>query len=549
MKLNQDDLPSNGFKSLKAFGLSDFSAGFSVSLIALPLCLGIAIASGFPPLAGLVTAMVGGMLTSRISGSFVTISGPAAGLIVIAFAAAENLGGAGPEDAYAGYPYALAAILLGGAFVALAGFLKVGKIGDVFPPAVVHGMMAGIGIIIIIKQFFPFIGMLSVDGDILTSVMAIPVSIPNANPLILAIGLLSLLILFIHPILAKGFIKKIPAPLWVLVFTIPISMLLGIREQSSYTLAGGSFDLGASLLVNIPEEFFGAKGLQFPDFSKITMWPFWSAVISIALVSGVESLLSAKAVDEIDPFRRVSDLDRDLVAMGSGSSLAAVIGGLPMISEIVRSKANVENGGRTQWANFFHGAFLLIYLLLLTPIIEYIPLTALAAMLIFTGFRLASPSEFIHMKEIGWQELSIFLVTMLGVIFIDLLMGVIVGLLFKFTILIIRGVPIRDLFNIHAELIEDEVGFVVKIHSRGVIFSNLLSMKHVVEQAFKRSGRIRIDCKDVRLIDHTSMMHFVRYKKQAEAAGRIFTFDNDRHLLPDSQHPEAQRSQRSRGTK
>lgn len=527
---------STGFASLK----NDLIAGFSVSLIALPLCLGIAFASGFPPVAGLLTAIVGGLIASRISGTYVTISGPAAGLIVISLGAAESLGGAGLESGYAGYPYALAAVLLGGVFMALFGFLKVGKFGDVFPPAVVHGMLAAIGVTIMIKQYFPALGIASPKGEILHVLLLIPIKSLSFNPIITLIGLVSLALLIIHPRIPLKWVKAIPAPMWVLVVSIGMSWYFNLGENRSYDFMGTSYELNGSFLVQLPNDLLGDDGIRFPDFSKIGMMAFWVAVVSFALVSSVESLLSAKAVDALDPLERKSNLDKDLVAMGSGSAIAGAIGGLPMISEIVRSSANISNGAKSQWANFFHGAFLLLFLLLAKPIIEMIPLSALAAMLVFTGFRLASPKEFKHMAQIGFQELAIFVVTLIGVLATDLIIGVVIGMVFKYVLILSKGMPFMDLFRLKIRVSEEADKTTLTPSTTSLVYTNFLKLKASLDKIKDSKKEVILDLEHVLYIDHTTMSHLFAYQKDLEAAGRTFHFSNSKHLKPSSAHKMAQ---------
>lgn len=519
---------------------NDLIAGFSVSLIALPLCLGIAFASGFPPVAGLLTAIVGGMLASRISGTFVTISGPAAGLIVISLSAAESLGGAGIETGYAGYPYAIAAVLLGGVLVTIFGFLKVGRFGDVFPPAVVRGMLAAIGVTIIVKQFYPALGLISPKGEILHVLLLIPKESINFNPLIAIIAAVSLIILVTHAKIPIKWIRAVPAALWVLAISIAMSWYFQLGQEHGYNFMGTNYQLDKSYLVQLPNNLLGDDGIRFPDFSKIGMMTFWVAVISFALVSSVESLLSAKAVDALDPLERKSNLDKDLVAMGSGSAVAGAIGGLPMISEIVRSSANIANGGRTQWANFFHGTFLLLFLLLAKPIIEMIPLSALAAMLVFTGFRLASPKEFKQMAQIGFQELAIFIVTLVGVLATDLIIGVVIGMVFKYILVLSKGMPFKDLFRliIHVDNKAEET--IIIPSTTSLVYTNFLKLKRVLDSVPTSAKYVVLDLKNVHYIDHTTVSHLHAYQRDLESENRSFSFSNSVHLKPSSTHKMAQ---------
>ncbi len=528
--MNTMNIPKRGIAGLKAHFKDDLLAGFSVSLIALPLCLGIAIASGVPPLAGLITAIVGGILASRISGNFVTISGPAAGLIVISLGAAQSMGGAGAETGFAGYPHALGAILVGGLIMALFGFLKVGKVGDYFPSAAVHGMLAAIGVIIIIKQFYPAIGAPSPKGEILEIAGQIPYAFSKINPYAMSIAGVALSILIVHPMLKVKWIKLIPAPMWVLLCTIPLAAYLGTDHLA---------------MVEMPHHLLGEGGIQFPSFEKIGTSPFWVAVTGFALVSAIESLLSAKAVESLDPYKRESDLDKDLISMGAGSSLAAAIGGLPMISEIVRSSANVNNGAKTQWSNFFHGTFLLVYLLVGVFIIEMIPISALAAMLVFTGFRLASPKEFKHMFKIGLMEFEIFIVTLVAVLATDLIIGIAIGILFKYVLVVFKGTKMKELFKSHVR-VETKAGVKI-LHLQGAnIFSNYLSLKKKMDKEAEKYPELILDFTDGTFVDHTVMEHLEDYARLAKMKGREVHIVNTEALNPVSNHPLAAREKRER---
>lgn len=513
--MNSNELPKSGLAGFMAHFKNDLIAGFSVSLIALPLCLGIAIASGVPPLAGLITAIVGGMLASRIAGTFVTISGPAAGLIVITLGAVESMD----------YPSALGAIVVGGIGMVLFGLLKVGKVGDFFPSAAVHGMLAAIGIIIIIKQIYPALGVAAPKGEILAVAASIPAAFAHINPYAISIALLALAILIVHPYVKLKLIKLVPAPMWVLLFTIPMAALLGASNLS---------------MVEMPHHLFGEGGFQLPSFERIATSAFWIAVLGFAMVSGIETMLSSKAVDSLDPYKRTSNLNKDLIAQGAGSSLAAMIGGLPMISEIVRSSANVNSGAKTRWSNFYHGTFLLIYLLVGVAVIEMIPIAALSAMLVFTGFRLASPREFKHIFQIGLLELEIFSVTIIAVLATDLIIGIMVGILFKYGVLLAKGTKFNELFTSNSTL--EEKGGQQIIHLSGSqIFSNYLSLKKKMDNSMKNFSVIHLDFSNVTFVDHTVMEHLEDYARAANQKGKEVFIINTETLNPVSNHPLAAR--------
>jgi len=531
--MKNNKTPQIGLAGLKTYFKDDLIAGFSVSLIALPLCLGIALASGVPPLAGVVTAIVGGIVSSRISGTYVTISGPAAGLIVITLAATETMGGAGIDNNFVGYPHALGAIIIGGIFMMLFGLLKVGKVGDYFPSATVQGMLAAIGVIIIIKQFFPAIGAKGPKGEILEVASEIPhYLINNLNINAVIISLITLATLIIHPFIKNKFIRLIPAPMWVLIFTIPLSYFIGHDKLSMVNLDGGLLNGG---------------GLKWPSFEKIGESAFWIAVTGFALVSAIETLLSAKAVDGLDPYQRKSDLDKDLISMGVGSSIAATLGGLPMISEIVRSSANINNGAKTQWSNFFHGLFLLIYVLIGVTIIEMIPVAALAAMLVFTGFRLASPKKFKLLYNIGLTELLTFIITILAVLSTDLLIGIAIGILFKYVLLLFKETKINEFFKSHLDT--EYKGNVIIIHLKGSqIFSNYLSLKKNLDNSLKKYDELIIDFSQVSYVDYTVMEHIKVYARQVKLNGKNVSIKNIESLRPLSKHPLAARERNNKTT-
>ena len=531
------ELYNNGIHSLKAYWKDDLLSGFLVSLIALPLCLGIAVASGVPPMSGLLAAVVGGLLMSRVTGSYVTISGPAAGLIVVNLGAVESLG---QGDMLAGYKFALAAFLVAGVIQMILGFLKVGKFGDFFPSAAVHGMLAAIGVIIIVKQLFVALDYTPVAGNghgILGAIVQIPDAFVNMNPEIAIIALVSIFILVVHPRITFKPIKMIPAPMWVIICSIPFSHIFDLFHEHNYKLIGNVYKLGPTNLVNLPEKVI--EGIVFPDFGMIGTGAFWLAVLSISLVASLESLLSASAVDTLDPYHRKSNLNRDVSAMGAGTAVSGLVGGLPMISEIVRSSANIGNGGKTQWANFFHGGFLLVFLLFGKPIIEQIPLAALAAMLIHVGFRLASPSEFKHVYHIGKEQLLIFLTTLVTVLATDLLIGVLAGIVMQVVIHLYYGAPLKYLFKSrfdYAHHQDQDLDVIYLQHS--AIFSNYISLKSEIERR-REQGRMVIDFTHVNLIDHTFRTHLQGLIKEWEKEGKKLILANAEHLIPVSDHPLA----------
>ena len=257
------------------------------------------------------------------------------------------------------------------------------------------------------------------------------------NPEVAMIGGFGLAILIIWSLVKNRYLKMIPAPLIVVIVGMALAQYFDLDDEHIYLflpdnvfLPHHEFAIGPKFLVALPQNFMA--GFAFPDFALIGYRVFWQQVVTICLVGSLESLLSAAAMDKLDPYKRTSDLNRDLAAVGVGNIICGLIGGLPMIAEIVRSSANVNNGARTGWANFFHGFFLLVFVALFPKIIHEIPLASLAALLVFTGYRLAAPREFKKTLEIGWDQLAVFVTTIIGVLSTDLLIGVIIGIVAEF---------------------------------------------------------------------------------------------------------------------
>lgn len=319
-------LPQTG---LKENWRGDLLSGFLVFLIALPLCLGISMASGFPPSAGILTAIIGGMLVSRISGSFVTINGPAAGLIVVVLGAVQTLG---EGDAMAGYRYTLAAIVVASVMQILLGLFKAGRFCSFFPASVVHGMLAAIGIIIMTKQIHVMLGVTPDKGSLFATMAQIPHSLINPNPEIAVIGFVGLGILIVWSMVKNPTLKKIPAPIIVVLAGMGLARYFDLNHEHMYLflpdahfLAHHEATVGPKFLVAISDNFMSS--FYFPDFSKIFTAEFWEAAVAISLVGSLESLLSAVAVDKLDPYKRHSDLNRDLTAVGIGNLVAGMVGG------------------------------------------------------------------------------------------------------------------------------------------------------------------------------------------------------------------------------
>ncbi len=383
-----------------AYPRQDCLAGIVVFLVALPLCLGIAMASGVPPVSGLVAGIIGGIAIPLISRSALSISGPAAGLIAIVLFEIERLGGI---NAF------MTAVALAGAMQIVFGLLRTGKFASLVPSSVVKGMLAAIGITIMLKQLPVLFGAQSGLGSITTTMHW------GAT----MIGVVSLFVLMLW--------KRTPLARFALV---PPALVIVVASSIAATMMKGeSWMLNTSQLVNVPTGGFDGlrAALPLPDWSLLGSSAVWIAAATIAVVASIETLLSCQAVDRLDPLKRRSPLDRELVAQGVGNTLSGAFGGLPITAVIVRSGANVAAGGRERLSAIVHALLLFGCVLLLPNVLNHIPQACLAAVLIQVGLNLAKPSLFAEQRRLGLDQLVPFLVTIAAVLATDLLKGVIIG--------------------------------------------------------------------------------------------------------------------------
>lgn len=496
----------------------DLTSGFLVFLIALPLCLGIAMASGFPPIAGIITAIVGGIMGTLIGSARLTIKGPAAGLIVIALSAVTDL--ADPSDPMLGYKRALAVGVVAGLLQIVLAGVRAGSLGDAFPPSAVHGMLAAIGVIIISKQAHTAMGVKPAAKEPLGLLAEIPHSFMNMNPEIFVIGFTSLIILFGMPRLPFKRAKKIPAPMVVVAVAIALEHLFDLEHDHTYSWHGHNYPVGPTYLVTLPGQLLNAIAL--PDFGVVFGGPSIKYIVMFLLVGSLESMLSAKAVDQLDPEHRHSDLNKDLLATGMANTIAAAIGGLPMISEIVRSSANIHSGAKTRMSNFFHGTFLMLFVLLLPGLLHQIPLAALGAMLIYTGLRLASPAEFVKTFRIGADQLAVFTTTLVLTLATDLLLGVMSGVLLEMIIHLGRGASPASLFKTHAESEADQGQTVLRV-SKSALFTNYIGLKKRIEALSNSVDTLVLDFGNTQLVDHTVLEKLHHQVLEWQRLGKTLT--------------------------
>jgi MFS superfamily sulfate permease-like transporter len=439
------------FKYLK----NDLPASIVVFFVALPLCLGIALASGAPLFSGLIAGIVGGIVVGGLSGSKIGVSGPAAGLAAIVLTAITALGG---------YQNFLVAVVLGGAIQLLFGVLRAGIIGYYFPSSVIKGMLTGIGIIIILKQIPHFFGMdkdpqgdfafLQVDGEntlteLLKAINALISGNVSVGATTVAIIAMAILILWSNVLSSKGkFFQLVQGPL----VAVAVGILFYVfTKDTSFNITGDHL-----VSVPVPEDFNGFLGqFRFPNFAAIGRTDVWITGFTIALVASLETLLCVEATDKLDPHKNVTPTNRELLAQGTGNILSGLIGGLPITQVIVRSSANIQSGGRTKMSAIIHGFLLLISVIVIPKLLNMIPLSVLAAVLFIVGFKLAKPSTFKKMFSLGWKQWVPFIVTIIGIVLVDLLWGIGLGLAVGIFVVLLKSFQNSHFLHKEGEDVDD----------------------------------------------------------------------------------------------
>lgn len=509
----------------------DLIAGFSVFLLALPLCLGIALASHFPPAAGIITAIIGGIFTSLLGGARLTIKGPAAGLIVIVVGSVVELG---QGDLFLGYQRTLAVGVIAALIQIFISLRKKAGIVESIPPSIIHGMLAAIGVIIITKQFYVLIGSKPMAHTIVGLLTDIPMQINNINPIVFAIGLCALFIVILWPKLKA--LSFIPSSIIVIAITVPLSIYFDIHDKHTYHLFYNDYILDSSMLVNLPQNLIHA--IQFPDFSYLYSFTSAKYIILFTLVGSIESLLSVCAIDSMVKDSKPTDLNKDLLTVGIGNLFVSLIGGLPMIAEIVRSRANIEYGAKSRKANFFHGLFMLIAALLFTPYINLIPLSALAALLIYVGYKLASPKLFIHTYEVGLDQFALFMTTFMVTISVDLLAGVVAGLMLKLLIQVYHGNSLKQIVFPEITLEQTPEGSKISI-SGPLTFVAYSKLKNLIKDTLLSKNPVIVDLSKTMFIDHTIMSKLESLRDISSDS--LLIIANEEHLQPLYNHALATR--------
>ena len=493
----------------------DAPAGLVVFLVALPLCLGISLASGAPLLSGVVAGIVGGVLVSLLSGSHLSVSGPAAGLTVVMLSAIASLGS---------WPAVLMATAVAGVMQLLLGVVRAGIVALYFPGTVIRGMLAAIGIILILKQLPHFVGadtdyfedmkFLQVNGQ--NTFSAIVAAARGLSPGSVLVGVVSMALLLLWdsaPMRQLAWVRLVPGALVAVLAAVAVNQLL-------HRLAP-AWQVRPEHLVKLPVlSSLGqlASEMTFPDFSALRRPATYSVAFTIAIVASLETLLSVEAVDNLDPQKRHTPPNRELLAQGVGNLVSGLLGGLPITAVIVRSSANIAAGAQSRLSAFIHGLLLLTSLLFLGAILNLIPLAALAAVLLLVGFKLTKPALYRAQWRLGWAQFGPFIITIMAVLFTDLLKGVSIGLILGFFFIL------KDNAKAGSHLRRDAVGDAEDpshLHLRlpeHVSFLNKASIVTTLEQ-LPTGSRVILDGTRTTAIDHDVLEAIEAFRQAAPARG------------------------------
>ena len=512
-------------------------SGFVVSLIALPLGLGLAMASDAPAIAGVITAIVGGVIVSILGGSHVTITGPGNGLVGVTLVAISTLG---LETAYA-------AIICSGGLLMLLGFLRMGNLADFFPSSAIQGMLAAIGLIILGKQFHIMFGHKISRENTIDYLIEIPYTINDAlhyenTGLIYAAaaGVISLLIMVFYSKIRNKYLQLIPAPMWIVLLSIGFSYYFELVLHETNPIAKDY------MIPAIPSFSEITTDLPKISFIGIGSLAFWGSVLSLTLIASIESLLSIKAVDKLDPEKRRSNVNRDLKGLGLGTIASGFLGGLNVVTVIARSSVNVNNGGTNRSSNFFHAFFLVVFIVLFSTQLTRIPLPALMAILVYTGYKLASPDLIKKIFSIGKEQLFIFFVTLLTTLKFGLIIGISAGVIITIIIHLIINKNITLFLrhwvkpNVLMFREDDQKSNYYVSVKHFCTFANFYRLKQKLD-AIPEENDVIVDFSLCEFVDHTVMENLNNYQSTFTKKGGHFDIVGlDMHEA-DSKHPFALR--------
>ena len=526
------ETPFVGF--IKTLPKNMFS-GLVVSLIALPLGLGLAIASEAPPIAGVITAIVGGIIVSILGGSFVTISGPGNGLVGVVLIAITTLG----------LTATYAAIICSGIILVILGFLRLGKLADYFPSSAIQGMLAAIGLIILGKQFHIMLGNKITRENGIDYLLEIPntlitvVNYQDRGLIYAAIaGIISLAIMVFYSKIRNKYLQLIPAPMWIVIVSV------GFSYYYEFILKTPNPISAAYMIPSIPNIQEIITDIPSPNFDMMGTLSFWSSVVALTLIASIESLLSIKAVDKLDVFKRRSNVNKDIKALGLATVVSGFLGGLNVVTVIARSSVNVNNGGSNRSSNLFHALFLVLFIVLFSTELTRIPLTALMAILVYTGYKLASPDVVRRIFTIGKEQLIIFFATLFVTLKVGLITGIVAGLIATFVIHIVvtksLSLFVKNILKPNVLMFKEENGgyFISVKHFCSFLNFNMLKSKL---EAIPEESDVILDFSLCGFVDHSVMENVHDYQELFHKKGGNIGVIGLDILGTKSEHPFALR--------
>ncbi len=536
--------PQNGWAGLKEVRW-DLPAGLVVSLVSLPLSMGIAVASGMPPICGIISAIIAGLVVPFFGGSYVTISGPAAGLAPALLAGMLLLGHGNKE---VGYPLLLVAICLTGALQIILAKFKLARFAAIFPANVVEGMLAAIGALIIVKQIPLIAGHPFHSHGFWGMVSESPALLAHANPRTLFVGLSSLALMFGLNAIKGKWKEKVPVQVIAAVYGLGLSLFMGLDPSQRVQIPAHPFSHGITL-----PNFAGA----FADRSL--WWNLLVTIVTLTLIDGVESLATIAAIDKIDPFHRRSDPNKTLNAMGVANVCSSLVGGATIIPGGVKSGTCVASGGRTQWANFYNALCLTFYLLAGRAVINLMPFATLGAIIVFTGYKLCKPSIWMHVSKIGKEQLLVFGMTVLMTVTEDLLIGIFAGMLTELLVMLYfarqyseSGTPQSIRATLYSffknpvertDFQEDALTWHIRLRGHLTAF-NHRCLTEALAAAPVKASVVKLHLRNVVIIDHTAGVELKTFAEEVLASGRTLTGYKraiDLYLASKSGHPEGTR--------
>lgn len=514
------ELPKDGITGLRQNWRLDMFAGFLVFMLALPVCLTVAFASNFPIWSGIISATIAGVVVTFLSGSPLTIKGPATGFVAVLAFAVQTLGSG---YAITGYKYTLVAIIMAGGIQVFLGLLRIGNWRGMIPDSLVFGIMGGVGVMIILRQVHFLVGVTPESNYTLDLLFELPQTFKAMNGNVAFIGITCLFLMFIFS--SIKYPKILPSAVVVLIVGLVMTFYFGLQKNGTQFL--------------IARTDFSQTLFEMPNFSKFYVWKTLEVTFIILIISTLETVVNVKTIDAVDLYRRRSSSNREVIAVGLGNVISGFLGGLPMIATMDRSSKNVNNGAKTRWSNFFQSLFLILFVLLVYPFFKYIPQAALAAIVIYAAYRLNSPKLIKDLKQVGNEQLIIYIITLIATVILGVLWGVLVGIVTTLVLYQLLGASLSSLFRIKVTTTQKKRKIRVHIEN-AALASNYPSLrKHL--RNIPEGHYLIIDFSKAKVIDYGFMedIYFFAYTYSIQN-GKIELNGLEQHQAVSS-HPLATR--------